>query len=473
MEQPKKDELEIAVIYCRVSSFAQTQKGHGIDSQETRCREFARARGYAVERTFTDEAVSGGLIDRPGIREMLAYLRSKKKSAQYVVLIDDISRLARDIRAHIELRSAIASTGARLESPSIEFGEGSDAQLVEHLLASVSQHQREKNTEQVRNRMGARLTAGYWPFAAPRGYRHGQTEKGKVLVPDEPVASVLKEALEAFASGRLQTQAEMARFLIASPVFPKSHRGFITNSLVTQVLTNPVYAGYLEKTDWGISLRKGHHEGLISLETFERIRQRLSEGARAPYRSDLNADFPLRGAVVCADCGKPLTSCWSTSKTKAKHAYYMCFNKVCSQNRKSIRREKIEGDFVELLDQLAPTTTLFEAMRAMLKSGWRQRAKQVSEAGKLYRAQVAKIEKQIDTLVDCITETSVQSVLKAYENRIARLEREKLVLLEKAAPSNTLTGTFEELFELAMRFIENPRISGFPGVWRVRDWRFA
>ena len=52
------------------------------------------------------------------------------------VVIDDISRLARGIEAHIQLRAEIGSTGASLESPSIEFGEDSDSQLVENMLSN-------------------------------------------------------------------------------------------------------------------------------------------------------------------------------------------------------------------------------------------------------------------------------------------------------------------------------------------------
>ena len=136
-----------AVVYCRVSSAAQVAKGHGNASQRTRCEEFARMKGYEIVAHFEDEAVSGGVIDRPGMLAMLAYLKKHRRSGEYVVLIDDISRLARNIRGHLDLRDAISETGARLESPSIEFGEDSDSILVENLLASVSQHQRQKNTE--------------------------------------------------------------------------------------------------------------------------------------------------------------------------------------------------------------------------------------------------------------------------------------------------------------------------------------
>lgn len=78
---------------------------------------------------------------------------------------------------HLELRSSIASAGARLESPSLEFGEDSDSQLVENLLASVSQHRRQKNAGQTRNRMRARIMNGYWPFIGCMGYRFARQHR--------------------------------------------------------------------------------------------------------------------------------------------------------------------------------------------------------------------------------------------------------------------------------------------------------
>ncbi|MEW8562584.1 MAG: recombinase family protein [Candidatus Thiodiazotropha sp.] len=140
-----------AVIYCRVSNKTQTTRGDGLGSQETRCREYAKYKGYEVEAVFTDD-VSGGLIKRPGMQAMLKHLSKHRKNPR-VAIIDDISRLARGLEAHLQLRGAIAKAGATLESPSIEFGEDSDSVLVENLLASVSQHQRQKNSEQTLNRM--------------------------------------------------------------------------------------------------------------------------------------------------------------------------------------------------------------------------------------------------------------------------------------------------------------------------------
>ncbi|MGE0847237.1 MAG: recombinase family protein [Flavobacteriaceae bacterium] len=433
------------------------QKGHGLASQETRCREFARMKGYEVVQVFSDEAVSGGLINRPGMQAMLSFLRENRKRGSWVVLIDDISRLARDIRAHLDLRSAIANAGARLESPSVEFGEDSDSILVENLLASVSQHQREKNAEQTRNRMRARMMNGYWPFHACMGYRHeAKPGEGRVLVRDEPLASIIQEALDGYAAGRFRSQAEVARFLESQPDFPKDRYGKVRYQLANDILTKPLYAGYLECPDWGVSLRKAKHEGLIAFETFERIQQRLKEGSYAPMRPDISADFPLRGAVSCGCCGKPLTACWSKSKTGARHPYYMCFAKGCERKGKAIRRDVIEGAFVELLDGMTPKQNLFDLTQAMFKRAWTLRLDQARAMKLSYEKEAEKIDKQIGVILDRIVDTSSDAVVAACEKRIGQLERSKLVLAERRENIGRPQRPFEEMFELAFSFLANP-----------------
>ncbi len=44
-----------AVLYCRVSSSKQTTRGDGLGSQETRCREYAKYKGYEVVQVYVRE----------------------------------------------------------------------------------------------------------------------------------------------------------------------------------------------------------------------------------------------------------------------------------------------------------------------------------------------------------------------------------------------------------------------------------
>lgn len=93
-----------AVIYCRVSGAKQVREGDGLASQETRCREYAKYKGYGVLDVFTDD-MTGKAASRPGMQSMLGYLHmNANKGSEIVVIIDDISRLARGLTAHLELR---------------------------------------------------------------------------------------------------------------------------------------------------------------------------------------------------------------------------------------------------------------------------------------------------------------------------------------------------------------------------------
>ena len=460
MSKIMEDVLVIAVIYTRISSVAQSKKGHGLASQETRCREFARMKGYPVEMVFSDRAVSGGMVDRPGIQNTLRYIKknSRNRNVRYVVLIDDISRWARDVRAHLDLRDAIKEVGATLESPSIEFGEDSDSILVENLLASVSQHQRQKGAEQTKNRMRARLQNGYWPFNACLGFKYKTVPgRGKVLTRDEPLASIIQEALEGFAFGRFQTQAEVKRYLESQPAFPKNSKGEVTYEHVHRLLRRPIYAGMVVHEAWGVPMRKGQHEGLISFETFQGIQERMKEAPKAPARADINADFILRGSVACGSCGHALTACWSTSKSGKKHPYYWCFQKGCANYRKSIRRDQLEEDFLKLLDRLTPGRKFVTFAKGMFRDIWNGLMGQTEAKRKTLRADIQRTEQKVEQLMDRIVEADSTALIKSYEKRIARLEADKLILEEKLAKTGQSKGTFEEMFEHALAFLANPQ----------------
>ena len=445
-----------AVIYCRVSSVKQARDGHGLSSQETRCREFATHKQYEVVQVFHDEAVTGSLLDRPKIKELLAFLNQQKRHQRHVVIIDDISRLARDIETHIKLRAAIHSAGGKLESPSIEFGEDSDSRLVEHLLASVAAHQREKNTEQVMNRMRARMMNGYWVFKAPIGYRYERRhEHGKILVRDEPIASVIIQALEGYARGRFESQSEVKRFLESQALYPKDRNGEVHYERLHELFSRVLYAGYIDFPSWGLTLHPAKHEPLISFETYQAIQDRLRGQAKAPARKDLHDDFPLRGFITCACCGQPLSACWSKGRNE-KYPYYFCYTKSCEDHRKSIKKEVLEGEFEGLLKQLRPSPSLFILAREMFKDLWDQRQSLAQQEIHTMKAQIPQIERQVEKIVSRLLETENSTAVKHYEKEIERLDEQKLLLQEKIDRCGRPLEPFEDCFRTAMTFLANP-----------------
>ena len=312
-----------AIIYCRVSSAKQKLVGGGLDSQEHRCRQHALANGFDVEAVFPDDASGGGdFMRRPGMVALLSFLDAQPHK-KYVVIFDDLKRFARDTQFHIMLRQELSRRGATVECLNFRFEDTPEGKFAETIFAAQSELEREQNRRQTIQKMKARVEKGYYVFNAPVGYKYERNaQHGKLLVPQEPIASIIREALEGYAIGRFQSQVEVKYFLDAQPAYPKCSLYGVRPQRVHELLTRPVYAGMVEAPTWNVTRRKGHHKGVISIETYKRVQDRIAGKKKAPTRLDLHEDFPLRGFVLCSDCEKPLTACWSRSKTGRAYPYY-------------------------------------------------------------------------------------------------------------------------------------------------------
>ncbi len=446
-----------ALIYCRVSTTKQRLTGSGLDSKEHRCRQYAEGKGYEVEMVFPDDASGGGdFMKRPGMCGMLAYLDAQR-GRNYVVIFDDLKRFARDVEFHIKLRREFANRGARVECLNFSFEDTPEGKFIETIIAAQGELEREQNRRQVKQKMMARVEKGYWVFQKPIGYKFATDRMhGKLLVPDEPVAECLREALAGYANGRFRSQAEVQRFLESKPEFPKDQpNGKIRAWKITKILRNPIYAGYVQAKKWGIPLRRGHHEPLISLSTHEQILQNLEIGARPAARANFSADFPLRGHVNCSCCGNAMTGAWSKGKYK-HYAYYRCETRGCTQKSKSIPKAKLEDGFEDVLKSLQPTKQLVDLAIAMFRDAWNGRLDAAKSERDSWAHQVKAAEQSILELVDRLVETQNPTVIKAIESKIEKLEREKLLLVEKAEQPLPNAARFEECMELSMKFLSRP-----------------
>ena len=109
MSQPK------AIIYCRVSSRNQEKDGHGLEGQETRCRQHADAKGYEVVATFPDTMTGGGdFMKRPGMVALLSFMDAQPDE-RFIIIFDDLKRASRDTRAFLDLRDAFRDRQAQVE----------------------------------------------------------------------------------------------------------------------------------------------------------------------------------------------------------------------------------------------------------------------------------------------------------------------------------------------------------------------
>jgi len=84
--------MEEVFGYVRVSTEMQAEKGYGKDVQENAINEYCKTNKLQLVETFKDLGVSGALIERNGLTELLAALseRGVKK-----VVVMNTSRLWR------------------------------------------------------------------------------------------------------------------------------------------------------------------------------------------------------------------------------------------------------------------------------------------------------------------------------------------------------------------------------------------
>lgn len=419
---------QTALIYCRVSSDRQATEGHGLDGQERRCREYAAAHDYAVAAVFRDEGASGGTIDRPALKAM--FDRMRRDGNVDVVLFEDVSRIARDMGVHIQILSEITRLGASYQTVNQPIEDTAVGKFIVQSLANVAELHRNLNAQNVKNRMKARLQAGYWVFENPPGYVFQTVPgHGRLLVPDQPTAETIREALTGFASGRLRTQADVLRFFQERGL--SHHRGGETvyPEQVRRILTRVLYAGYLECTKWGVPLTKARHEPLITLATFDRIQERLAHKAGVGQdRKDMAADFPLRGFVLCSGCSKPYTASWSRGRHGGRYAYYFCARKGCSERGKAVRKDLLEERFEALLLAVQPRPEVLELVRVAMQGLWEERMADFKGLIERQQREAEEIDRAIKKHCDKVLEADSPVVIKALEGKIEELSARKLRL---------------------------------------------
>jgi DNA invertase Pin-like site-specific DNA recombinase len=445
-----------ALIYCRVSDTKQKIEGSGLDSQEHRCRQFAMQHDLSVERVFHDDVTGkGDHQKRPAMIELLEHVK-KNRADKFVLILDDIKRFSRDVYFYWDLIRKLDEFDVQPMSPNFIFANTPEGRFQQSITVAAGEYERESNARQTRQKTKARLEAGFHAFNAPVGFKFVKAkEGGKRLVKDEPAASVLTDMMEGFASGRFQTKQEARRFLENHPDFPKGKSGRIGNNQVDKILSDPLYAGYIQYLPWGVTLRQGQHEGMVDYTTFQRIQDRLKTRAYAPARRDLNEDFPLRNAVAC-ECGNSMTAAWSRSGTGKRYPYYVCQNRKCQYKGKTIRKADIEGEFEKLLKTMTPSKPMIKTATRMFKALWDNQAKAQNKQKLQLEAQLQHHDDDINNALNRIVESRSATVVAAFEKRIEDLEHEKRLLKEKIKHCGVKHAPFNTMYRTAMEFLANP-----------------
>jgi site-specific DNA recombinase len=439
-----------ALVYARVSTKEQDPR-----AQVHRCQEYCRNNNIGIEKVFEDKFTGGGdFMERPAMKELLDY-SDKRPNKKFIIIFDDLKRMARDVEFHLKLRRVLRSCDIIPFCLNYEFGESPEDYLMEVFSALQGDVERQQNKRQVIQKQRARLERGYWAFGSPQGYTQEKDNiHGRLLTPKEPAFSLIKEALEGYASGRFHTQQDACNFLTESEYKGRGKKVYLTH-FKEKLAQKIVYAGYIEYPKWDVSRRKGYHKGAISLETFEKIQQKLKSNANTHYRKNNAEDFPLRSFIECMSCDTKLTASWSTSRGKA-YGNYKCRKKGCEFYGKSMPYIKVHEEFEKVLKSLNTNSETIEIIKEVFMKKWEERMKRMDLKHDKSQEELLTIETDINSYLEMAKNSTSQAIKIRYEKNADDLIKHQQLIEENLKKKPRDKYEVGNALDLVLGFLKSP-----------------
>ncbi len=376
------EKQKTGIIYCRVSSKDQVD-GTSLGSQERICKDYAQRNGIRILEIYVEKGESAKTADRTQFTKAINFCMSKKKLVDYFIVYK-VDRFSRKNFDYAIIVSKLRLCGTELRSATEPINETAFGKWMAGMLSVSAEFDNDVRTERTRNGMLERIKQGIWILRAPIGYY--RPSPGSNITPQADVATYIRLAFEEYAKGTHSYQS-LATFL--------KDRGMKTAEnkmpcaqLIEKIIKNPLYCGIMEvKGD----RYEGSFEPIISRELFEQCQEGYKRRAsKSVPHSALNPDFPLRREVVCIFCSQPLTGSFSRGRRGKRYGYYHHHKQNCEM-AKSIRKEKLEGIFVEYLKNISPNAKYEKAFKEIVVRTWKENYQKFSEVN-------MKVRKEIDNL---------------------------------------------------------------------------
>jgi DNA invertase Pin-like site-specific DNA recombinase len=427
------------LLYARVSTDKQAQKDLSIPAQLEAMKQHARKNGWKIAGHFVDEGESAKTANRPELKKLIQHCKENK--GVDVVLVHKIDRLARNLVDYATIKAILKQKGIKLLSVSEPFEDNPVGNLLENIIASISEWYSANLGEEIKKSNGAKLARGEWPHKPPIGYKSIKDEDKRTQhLPDERTAPLVRQGFELFATGNysLNTLSEE----MADRGLKTRYGRRYTAELMKTLLTRRFYIG---KLPWHDREYEGKHEPIIDANLFDRVQEVLKRRS-ADTGEKGKHQFLLRGVVFCRACGKRLTG-----EIHARGKYYRCLPQLegdgCSEPYSPVT--DLDGQLEALYDRLQPSAKLLELLRL--------------EIDQIIRKRMAVAEKETETLkrtVEDLENREMRLLDEMLSNRIPRNASEKLAKQyaakrrEAESRLNQLNVDYEDVSDLLSRCIQ-------------------
>ena len=323
-------ERKRCAIYTRKSTEeGLEQEFNSLDAQREACAAYVLSQAHEgwdqVDEHYDDGGWSGGSMERPALRQLVADVEAGKVDIIVVYKVDRLTRSLADFAKIIEI---LDEKNTSFVSVTQAFNTtNSMGRLTLNVLLSFAQFEREVTGERIRDKIAASKKKGMWMGGpVPIGYR---LEDRKLLVePGE--ATNVRMIFERYVA--LRSIPQLVEELVANGTVTKKRvyksgevKGGIafTKGPLAQLLKNPVYTGLVRHKD---KLYDGEHEAIIDRQLFDDV-QAIFEHNGSDRRLGKKANNPslLTGLLRDPD-GRPMTPVHA-SREAIRYRYYVTRHK--------------------------------------------------------------------------------------------------------------------------------------------------
>src|SRR3954449_1584748 len=262
-------------LRCAVYTRKSTEEGlemefNSLDAQRESCEAYVasqRAEGWLlVPDRYDDGGFSGGTLDRPALKRLLAEIETGKVD---IVVVYKIDRLSRSLMDFLRLVEVFDKHRVTFVSVTQSFNTTTSmGRLMLNVLLSFAQFEREVIGERIRDKFAASRKRGMWMGGwAPLGYE----VRERKLVVNEVDAKLVRSIFQRFLKTGSATM--LAQQLIAENIRNRYGK-LIDKGMLYKMLTNPVYVGVaLHK---GVSYA-GEHSGIIDRKIWDKVQAKFQE----------------------------------------------------------------------------------------------------------------------------------------------------------------------------------------------------
>lgn len=320
--------IQCAIYVRKSSERGLDMEFNSLDNQELACKSYIASQafqGWEYVKTYSDAAISGGTMARPGLQEMLNDIRDGKIKCVLVYKIDRLSRSIYDFKRM--MKEDFEPHDCNLVSITQSFDTSTAmGKLTLNMLLSFAEFEREVASERVRDKMRATKSKGLWVGGVPPlGY---DIQFGKLVVNETERETVNKIFNTYLASHSLLDCRDRIAALGIHGKQWTTKKGEIrggremTANIIERILKNQIYLGKIPNKSTG-EVFDGQHPAIITQELFDAVQQKLQDnnnhkGRTAYSRGGLlfhNMIYTADGAVFKNKTG---------NKGLRQYKYYKC-----------------------------------------------------------------------------------------------------------------------------------------------------